>query len=179
MLHNAEIPIPGISCYSPEHLPPDSQPKQCVCGKPYSGTGAYCPACRKARRAAHWATHVRSLSLYEQRRASAILRAQEAVQRGIIRRQTCQFWLADGQQCGSHSARIQHVDYRKPLEVLWLCSQHSSQFKTTVDGKPSGMTYRVHKPLKNMTLVERGRWRAEQAQNRLRRKAALKELQKS
>lgn len=42
---------------------------------------------------------------------------QNAVARGKVKRLPCE-------QCGKQPADAHHPDYRKPLDVVWLCRQH-------------------------------------------------------
>lgn len=51
--------------------------------------------------------------------ASAKLRY--AVRKGAIARQPCEV-------CGCENSQAHHYDYNKPLDVLWLCQKHHSEW---------------------------------------------------
>lgn len=50
----------------------------------------------------------------------AVILANKAVKRGILKKQPCVY-------CGEKKAQKHHPDYTKPLEVIWLCSIHHKQ----------------------------------------------------
>ena len=54
------------------------------------------------------------------RKVLARTKVQYALQRGFLVRLACQV-------CGRQKAQAHHEDYSRPLDVIWLCSQHHTQ----------------------------------------------------
>lgn len=51
----------------------------------------------------------------------ARMRVNTAVSRGKLERQPCE-------TCGAPEAEAHHHDYKKPMEVTWLCKQHHEEW---------------------------------------------------
>jgi len=54
----------------------------------------------------------------ERHQAQTIIR--RLIKMGIIARQPCEI-------CGNEPSKGHHLDYSKPLEVVWLCQKHHSE----------------------------------------------------
>lgn len=44
-----------------------------------------------------------------------------AVKRGVIKKEPCRV-------CGNQKSEIHHIDYSKPLEIMWLCREHHMEW---------------------------------------------------
>jgi len=49
------------------------------------------------------------------------LRVQRALKAGVLTKQPCSV-------CGSPKSEAHHPDYRRPLDVIWLCCSHHRQW---------------------------------------------------
>lgn len=54
-----------------------------------------------------------------------------AVGEGILKRKNCKV-------CGKTNAEMHHLDYSKPLKILWLCRKHHCEWHTK-HGIPPGI----------------------------------------
>jgi len=54
------------------------------------------------------------------KRRQAELQVQRAVKKGFLKKQPCEI-------CGNIKSEGHHPDYSKPLEVIWLCSEHHNE----------------------------------------------------
>lgn len=62
-------------------------------------------------------SYLRNKGRYKARYLSAHKRLHLAVKRGLLTPKPCQI-------CGKHPAEGHHPNYKKPLEVIWLCRSH-------------------------------------------------------
>lgn len=56
-----------------------------------------------------------------QKKASARLETAKAIRRGDLVRKPCEV-------CGDHKVHAHHPDYNTPLDVMWLCPKHHSEW---------------------------------------------------
>ena len=71
-------------------------------------------------------THKEELKKYKKRRnltlwGKAVAKLNFAKQKGIVVQKPCEV-------CGNEYSQAHHCDYNKPLEVMWLCQKHHSEW---------------------------------------------------
>lgn len=96
----------------------------CHCGKARRAGNSWCLACHAAYMRRWRKTH--TLSKEARRRSNARAYLHVYLRRGKIKRQPCQV-------CGRVQSQPHHKDYSKPLEVIWLCSDHHQQVTNEKD----------------------------------------------
>src|SRR5688572_29986465 len=86
----------------------------CKCGKPTrSINSGYCKDCHNAYQRSNRKKHS-ELTPEQRNKANARSYVNVYIKRGLVVKKPCQC-------CGEPKAQAHHIDYSKPLEVVWLC----------------------------------------------------------
>lgn len=83
------------------------------CGGARETDHRWCRSCKAAWARKHRPRH-KDLTIEQRRAANARSYANVYQRRGKLKKRPCE-------RCGSEKAEKHHKDYRKPLDVTWLC----------------------------------------------------------
>lgn len=99
-----------------------------LCGKhPRRKYSKYCDDCRQVIRRRYNKTY--DSNPRERFRKRVMGKVHAAIKKGILTRSPCII-------CGEPQTHAHHADYRKPLEVTWLCAKHHTQLHQIIRSDP-------------------------------------------